>query len=165
MTAKEKCRCRQRSQKHTRTVHIRRVPMMVGRFLLNSASPPDVPLAMRDLSFFVRCVCRDPLPPRDPRLNGGNAWIADVRPNQLGDPAGSQIDAKGQGPTWRQIERGQFAGVSGTNALHCTGTTRRTPHHSRCLCSVSLESSSAITVYPIVHALQSKQSDQGDLFL
>jgi hypothetical protein len=50
-------------------------------------------------------------------------------------------------PTWRQIERGQFAGVSGTNALHCTGTTRRTSHHSRCLCSVSLESSSAITVY------------------
>ena len=70
-----------------------------------------------------------------------------------------------QEPTWRQIERVQFAGVSGTNALHCTGTTRRTPHHSRCLCSVSLESSSAITVYPIVHALQSKQSDQGDLSL
>ena len=57
--------------------------MMVGRFLLNSASPPDVPLAMRDLSFFVRCVCRDPLPPRDPRLNGGNAWIADVGLNQV----------------------------------------------------------------------------------
>ena len=42
--------------------------------------------------------------------------------------------------------------------MHCTGTTRR-KYHSRCLCSVSLESSSAITVYPIVHALQSKQSD------
>ena len=138
--------------------------MMVGRFLSNSASPPDVPLAMRDLSFFVRCVCRDPLPPRDPRLNGGNAGIADVGLNQVGDPVGSQIDAKGQEPTWRQIERGQFAGVSGTNALHCTGTTRRTPHHSRCVCSVSLESSSAITIYPIVHAVRSKQSDQGDLF-
>jgi hypothetical protein len=57
--------------------------MMVERFLLNSASPPDVPLAMRDLSFFVRCVCRDPLPPRDPCLNGGNAGIADVRLNQV----------------------------------------------------------------------------------
>jgi ureidoacrylate peracid hydrolase len=49
--------------------------------------------------------------------------------------------------------------------LHCTATTRRTPRHSRCLCSVSLESSSAIIVFPIVHALQSKQNDQGDLFL
>ena len=51
----------------------------------------------------------------------------------------AQYVATGQEPTWRQIERGQFAGVRGTNALHCTGTTRRTPHHSRCLCSVSLE--------------------------
>jgi hypothetical protein len=86
------------------------------------------------------------------------------------DSGGRQISLasmseKCQEPTWRQIERGQFAGVSGTNALHRTGTTRRTPHHSRCLCSVSLESSSAITVYSIVQALQSKQSDQADLFL
>ena len=116
---------------------------------------------MRDLNFFVRCVCRDPLPPRDPRLNGGNAWIADVRPNQVGDPAGSQIDAKGQEPTWRQIERGQFAGVSGTNALHCTGTTPPQPMSVLGLVGV------IVCHYrlPIVHALQSRQSDQGDLFL
>ena len=56
--------------------------------------------------------------------------------------------------------------VGQSRQTHCAaqGNTR-TPHHSRCLCSVSLESSSAITIYPIVHALQSKQCDQGDLFL
>src|SRR5258708_21159538 len=94
--------------------------------------------------------------------SAGHFRSAPINGHRQTGPAGP---VRAQEPTWRQIERGQFAGVSGTNALHCTGTTRRTPHHSRCLCSVSLELSSAITVYPIVHSLQSKQSDQGDLFL